>query len=50
MQLALDVQSTFLDMAHSTTANYLPHSALELRHAETKPSASQLEHSFRQPW
>jgi hypothetical protein len=43
MQSALHVQPTFLDMSCSTTAGHLPHSALELRHAETTTSASQLE-------
>jgi hypothetical protein len=43
MQSALDVQSTFLDMSRPTTADNLPHSALELRRAETTISASQLE-------
>jgi hypothetical protein len=42
MQSALDIQSTFLDMLCSTTAGHLPQSALELRHAETTTSASQL--------
>jgi hypothetical protein len=36
MQSALDVQSTFLDMSHSTTAGHL-HIALELRPAKTTP-------------
>jgi hypothetical protein len=43
MQSALHVQSTFLDMSRSTIAGYLPHSALELRRAETTNSASQLK-------
>jgi hypothetical protein len=43
-QLALDIRPTFLDMVQSTTASYL------LCHAEAKPAASQLEHSFGQPW
>jgi ferredoxin len=43
MQSALHVQFTFLDMSCSTTVGHLPHSALELRRAETTTSASQLE-------
>jgi hypothetical protein len=43
MQSALHVQSTFLDISRSTTAGHLPHSALDLRSAETTTSASQLE-------
>jgi hypothetical protein len=43
MQLVLDVHSTFLDILHSTTAGYLPPSALEVRHAETTTSASHVE-------
>jgi hypothetical protein len=47
MQSALRVQSTFLDMLLSTTAGHLPHSALELLHAETTTSASWLEAHFQ---
>jgi hypothetical protein len=43
MQSARHVQSTFLDMSRSTTVRHLPHSALELRRAETTTSASQQE-------
>jgi hypothetical protein len=43
MQLALKVQSTLLDMLHSTTAGPLPHSALGFHYAETATSISQLE-------
>jgi hypothetical protein len=43
MQSVLDIQSTFLDMSRSTTVGHLPHSALELRRAETTTSASHLE-------
>jgi hypothetical protein len=43
MQSALYIQSTFLGMSCTTTAAYLPHTALELYHAETTTSASQLE-------
>jgi hypothetical protein len=43
MQLALNVYSNFLDVLHSTTARYLPHSVLELFCAEIMTSASQLE-------
>jgi hypothetical protein len=42
MQLDFDIQFTFLDMLCSTTARH-PHSALELHHAETTTSTSQLE-------
>jgi hypothetical protein len=42
MQLDFDVQFTFLNMLHSTTAGH-PHSALELHQAETTTPASQLE-------
>jgi hypothetical protein len=40
---ALDAQSIFLGMLHSTTAERLPHSALEFARAETTTSASQSE-------
>jgi hypothetical protein len=43
MQSVLDLQPTFLDMSLSSTAGYLPHNELELPHAETRTSASQLE-------
>jgi hypothetical protein len=33
----------FLDKLRSTTAGHLPHSSLELRHAETKNFVSQLK-------
>jgi hypothetical protein len=41
IQSALNVQSNFPDISRSTTEGYLPHRALQLRHAETT-SASQL--------
>jgi hypothetical protein len=43
MQSALNIQSSFLDMLHSTTAGHLPQSAQELCHAETTTSVSQLQ-------
>jgi hypothetical protein len=43
MQSALDVQSTFLDMSLSTTAEHHSHCVLEIRHTETTTSSSQLE-------
>jgi hypothetical protein len=43
IQSALNVQSTFPSMSRSTTAGHLPHSALELHHAKTTTSVSQLE-------
>jgi hypothetical protein len=43
MQSALNIQSKFLDILCSTTPRHLPHCVLELRHAETTTSASQLE-------
>jgi hypothetical protein len=43
MQSALDIQSTFPDMSRSTIAGHLPHSALELRRAETTTSTFQLQ-------
>jgi hypothetical protein len=43
LQLTLDVQSTFLDMSHSSTAWHLPHTALELCSVETTTLASQLD-------
>jgi hypothetical protein len=43
MQLAIDVQSTFLDPSHSATAGHIPHSALEFHLDEIITSASQLE-------
>jgi hypothetical protein len=43
MQSSLDAHSTFLDISPSTTADQLPHCAVELRRAETTTSASQLE-------
>jgi hypothetical protein len=33
MQSHVELQSTFLEMSHPTTASYIPHSALEHRHA-----------------
>jgi hypothetical protein len=43
MQLALQVQSMFLGILHSTTVGHLHHSLLELHHAETTTFPSQLE-------
>jgi hypothetical protein len=43
MQLALSIQPTFQVMSCSTTARHLPYCALELPHAETTISATQLE-------
>jgi hypothetical protein len=43
MESVHDVQSSFLDMQHSTTAGHLPLSVLELSSSETWTSASQLE-------
>lgn len=43
MQSVLDVKSICLDMARSTTAGCLTHSALEVPHVETTPPASQLQ-------
>jgi hypothetical protein len=34
MQSALDIQSTFLDMSRSVTARHLPHTAMDISHAE----------------
>jgi hypothetical protein len=47
MHSALHVQSTFLDMSHSTTARHIPCSALELRYAEPTSSALLLETRFQ---
>jgi hypothetical protein len=43
MQLALSIHPTFQVMSCSIIARHLPHCALELHHAETTTSASQLE-------
>jgi hypothetical protein len=43
MQSAINIQSSFLDVSHLTTAGHLPHSVLKLHHAETTTSASQVE-------
>jgi hypothetical protein len=43
MESAIHIQSTFLDMSHSTTAGRLPHSVLELHSAEITTPASLLE-------
>jgi hypothetical protein len=47
MQSAAHPQSTFLYKVHSTTARHLVHSVLELHHAETTTSTSQLEAQFQ---
>jgi hypothetical protein len=49
VQSALDFRSSLLDMSCSTTARHLPHSALELCHAGTATSASQLEAHLQTP-
>jgi hypothetical protein len=54
---ALLIQSIFLDIAGSTTAERLsrngseevPHSVLELRHAETTTTALQLSNISKKP-
>lgn len=43
MQSALDFLFIYLDMVRSTTAGYLTHSALEVRHVETATPVSQLQ-------
>jgi hypothetical protein len=48
MQSAFDIQFTFLDMSHSTTAGRLPRNAPELRRAETTASAAQLQASLQE--
>jgi hypothetical protein len=46
MQLALVIQSTFLDVSCSATAGHLPHSVLEFYCVESTTYATQL----KQPW
>jgi hypothetical protein len=43
MQSAIDVQSNFLAVSHSTTVGHLSHSTLDIRHAEATTFASRLE-------
>lgn len=47
MKLPLNIHYAFMDMLHSATGRYLPHSALVLHHAETTASASHLEAHFQ---
>jgi hypothetical protein len=47
MLSALDVQFAFLDKSCLTIATHFPHSAVELRHAPTTNSASELQASLQ---
>jgi hypothetical protein len=50
IQSAMNIQSTFLDMSRSPTTWHLPHSMLELCHAKTTTSASQLKAHLQAAW
>jgi hypothetical protein len=42
-KISLDVQSTFLDISHSTTGGHVPYNAPYLRGAESTTSAAHVE-------